>query len=249
LAFSGHKMYAPFGAGVLIGDRAILETRPPDDLGGGTVDFVTPVGFDLTGDFFRRENPGTPNAVGLLAMALAASALKETIGFDAIVSHEQDLLSAARPRFPEVNGLCVLEPLEYSAERKCAILSFVMEGVDHGLLAARLSYEFGIGVRHGHLCQFAYVARLLGLSAAEVDATRRAVLSGKREAMYGVVRASFGLGNRVGDVLRIAGGLQEIAATPERSGWYERNASGDWAPRDRSRLGAEEPAIERVFEF
>ena len=57
LAFSGHKMYAPYGGGVLIGDRAILTEAPPDELGGGTIDFATPMQYDLTHDAFRRENP------------------------------------------------------------------------------------------------------------------------------------------------------------------------------------------------
>jgi selenocysteine lyase/cysteine desulfurase len=120
---------------------------------------------------------------------------------------------------------------DYSAQRKCAIVSFVLEGHPHALLAARLSHEFGIGVRHGHLCQFAYLARLLGLSSAEVAAIRGEVLAGRREAMYGVVRASFGIGNRVEDVLRIGDALEEIAATPQRKQLYARNAAGEWMPK------------------
>ena len=108
------------------------------------------------------------------------------------------------------------------------------------MLAARLSHEFGIGVRHGHLCQFAYVARLLGLSPAEVAAIRGEVLAGHREAMYGVVRASFGIGNRVDDVLRIADALEEIAATPQRKQLYTRSAGGEWLPKGLPAIDAAE---------
>jgi selenocysteine lyase/cysteine desulfurase len=231
LAFPGHKMYAPYGAGVLVGDRKILGAAAPDDLGGGTVDFVTPTQFDLTADFFRRENPGTPNAVGAVAMAVAGVVLKDMVGFDAITQHEQELLDAACERWSTIPGLRVLCDLEYAAARKCAILSFVMEGIDHGLLAARLSHEFGVGVRHGHLCQFAYVAKLLGLSQQEIAAIRSRVLAGNRDAMYGVVRASFGIGNRAEEVLRIGDALEEIGGSPERNAQYVRDAAGQWMPR------------------
>jgi selenocysteine lyase/cysteine desulfurase len=231
LAFPGHKMYAPYGSGVLIGDRKILAASVSDDLGGGTVDFVTPAQFDLTADVFRRENPGTPNAVGAVAMAAAAVVLKDLIGFDAVARHEQELLDAASQRWPAIASLGVLCALDYSAARKCAILSFVMQGIDHGLLAARLSHEFGVGVRHGHLCQFAHVARLLGLSPREVAAIRGEVLSGNRDAMYGVVRASFGIGNRTAEVVRIGDALEEIGGTPERNARYFRDAAGQWQPR------------------
>jgi len=231
LAFSGHKMYAPYGAGMLVGRREILGTRPPDDLGGGTVDFVTPHSFDLSADDFRRENPGTPNAPGVVAIALAAAVLEELVGFAAIERHERELLETARRRLPAIDRLRVLGPADYDAARQCAVLSFVMDGVEHGLLAARLSHEFGIGVRQGHLCQFAHVARLLGLAPPLLHEIRRRVVAGQPEAMYGVVRASFGLHNTAEDVARIATALEEIAATPQRHQRYVRTAAGDWIPR------------------
>jgi selenocysteine lyase/cysteine desulfurase len=231
VAFAGHKMYAPLGAGVLLGDARLLSGTAPDEIGGGTVEFVTQAEYDLAPEPFRRENSGTPNAVGIVAMAVAGQVLKHKIGFAAVTQHEQDLLDAARQRFPRIDGLRVLGELDYSAKRKCAILSFAMEGHPHALLAARLSHEFGIGVRHGHLCQFAYVARLLGLSPAEVATIRGKVLAGHREAMYGVVRASFGIGNQVEDVLRIGDALKEIAATPQRNQRYTRNAAGEWTAK------------------
>jgi selenocysteine lyase/cysteine desulfurase len=140
-------------------------------------------------------------------------------------------LDAARERWSTIPGLRVLCDLGYAAARKCAILSFVMDGIDHGLLAARLSHEFGVGVRHGHLCQFAYVAKLLGLSQREIAAIRGEVLSGNRDAMYGVVRASFGIGNRAEEVVRIGDALEEIGRTPDRNAQYVRDAAGQWTPR------------------
>jgi len=232
LAFSGHKMYAPYGGGVLVGDRETLSKAQPDELGGGTIDFATALHYDLASDVFQRDNPGTPNVVGVVAMALAAMVLRDVSGFDAIIQHEQQLLDAARDSWTGIGGLNVLCELGYSTSKKCAILSFVMDGYDHGLLAARLSHEFGIGVRHGHLCQHAYVARLLGLTGSEIERIRTSVLGGNRAAMYGVVRVSLGVGNRVDDVVRIGNALGEIRSTPSRNNLYRRRSSGEWWPED-----------------
>ena len=109
----------------------------------------------------------------------------------------------------------------------------MLEGQDHALVAARLSYEFGIGVRHGHLCQFPFVARLLGLDETKVIAIRDRVLSGEKSAMYGVVRASFGLGNTVDDIERIGDALVAIAATGDTKEHYT-------VPLTRWQLAAEE---------
>ena len=80
------------------------------------------------------------------------------------------------------------------------------------------------------MCQFAYVARLLGLSAADIAAIRKEVLGGRREAMYGVVRASFGISNGTDDIQRIGDALEEIAATPQRKELYVRTSTGEWLP-------------------
>src|SRR5690606_40174920 len=76
VAFSGHKMYAPFGAGVLIGPRDVFLAGAPDVVGGGTVDLVTEDNVVWAG-LPDREEAGTPNAVGAVAMAAAARQLSE----------------------------------------------------------------------------------------------------------------------------------------------------------------------------
>ena len=77
-----------------------------------------------------------------------------------------------------------------------------MDDLPHALVAARLSAEFGIGVRHGCFCAHPYLVRLLGLSPTEIDRYRADVRRGDRTAIPGAVRASCGLSTTEADVDR-----------------------------------------------
>jgi hypothetical protein len=89
--------------------------------------------------------------------------------------------------------------------------------MDHALVAARLSAEWGIGVRHGCFCAHPYLVRLLGLSAADVDAYRRQVRAGDHRSMPGAVRASCGISSTEADVDTLLDAVAVIA-TGARSG-------------------------------
>lgn len=236
ISFSGHKMYAPFGGGVLIGRRETLETMVPDDIGGGSVDFVTPDSYDLANDLIKRLNAGTPNVIGIVSMALACEILRDQIGFNAVFEHEQALLNKAKEIMPQIKNLQTYCDLDFDANKKCAILTFNLKGVHPSLVAARLGHEFGIGVRQGAICQFSYVARLLGLGSEEVMAARRAVLSGQPELMFGIVRTSFGIENNIEDLDRLAEALIEIANTPEKNNDYFVNSNKELWPTGKPKI-------------
>lgn len=229
IAFAGHKMYAPFGCGVLVGRRDLMCNAEPDDIGGGNVQFGTSESYDLTTDPFRRMTAGTPNALGALAVALAGKELRKC-GFDAITAHEQDILERARSVFPALPGMHTYCDMGYDALRKCAVLPFNLKGIPADLVAARLGHEFGIGVRSGVMCQFGYVARLLGVRPEGVEAARREVLAGRSGGMYGLVRASFGLNNGPQDVDRLAAALRQIHDTPQAVDDYRVDEKGAWVP-------------------
>lgn len=233
ISFSGHKMYAPFGGGVLIGRRELLEGLPPDDVGGGNVDFVTADSYDLSRNYFKRATAGTPNVLGLVSMALSCIILKRKIGFPEIMRHEQQILDRLRNRFENMDGIRIYCDLDYDAYKKCSILTFNMDGMNHNLVAARLGHEYGIGVRQGAICQFSYVAKLLGLRPEDIGAARNAVHAGDFDRMYGIVRASFGLGNVPQDADRLADALIEIRDTPDRSKGYFLNRDGEYWPVDK----------------
>ncbi len=230
ILFSGHKMYAPYGGGVLIGRREILERMAPDDIGGGNVDFVTPDSYDLSKDFFKRVTAGTPNALGLVSMALSCVILKKQIGFECISDHEQAILNQAKEKLPSLASVQTYCDLDYDANKKCSILTFNVDDVHPNLVAARLGHEFGIGVRQGAICQFSYVAKLLGLDAGQVQQARQAVLAGDADHMFGIVRASFGLENEPQDVNRLMEALLEIVESPELAEKYYLNSDGEYWP-------------------
>lgn len=236
ISFSGHKMYAPFGGGVLIGRRDLLEKMVPDDIGGGSVDFVTHDSYDLAADLMKRSTAGTSNVIGLASIALACEILKNQTGFNAIIEHEQAILDRAGQIIPRIKNMETYCDLDYDAKKKCAILTFNLKGVHPALVAARLGHEFGIGVRQGAICQFLYVAKLLGLGIDDVLAARKATLSGQTDRMYGIVRASFGLENTVDDVDRFAEALIEIGSTPEKNNNYVVNSDGELWPKDKPKI-------------
>jgi selenocysteine lyase/cysteine desulfurase len=208
VAFSGHKLYAPFGAGVLVGPTATFADGDPFLAGGGAVDLV-----DLDEVWWteppEREEAGSPNVIGAVALEAALDELGR-LGWDTISAHEHALARRLRQGLAAIDGVRVLGPsLDTDT---LAIAAFVVQGVDHALVAARLSAEWGIGVRHGCFCAHPYLVRLLGLTPADVDAYREQVRAGDHRFMPGAVRASCGISSTESDVDTLLDAVSVIAA-------------------------------------
>lgn len=227
LAWSGHKMYAPFGSGVLVGPRDAFTEGDPFLAGGGAVDLV-----DLDEVFWTeppdREEAGSPNVLGAVAMRAAIEQL-EHIGWDAISGHDEVLGAQLRAGLAAIDGVRLLGPgLEMPT---LPLATFTIDGVAHALVAARLSAEHGIGVRHGCFCAHPYLLRLLGLSPEEVDRYRSAVLRGDKRDIPGAVRASAGISTSDGDIDRFLAAVAEIAAgTPAPVDYDQDEHTGDFWP-------------------
>jgi selenocysteine lyase/cysteine desulfurase len=227
VAWSGHKMYAPFGSGVLIGPRATFEEGDPFLAGGGAVDLV-----DLDEVVWTeppdREEAGSPNVVGAVAMGAAIDALG-AIGWDAVAAHDDELAAQLRGGLAEIDGVHLLGPSLHTPTLPLG--TFVVHGVPHALVAARLSAEHGIGVRHGCFCAHPYLLRLLGLSDDEVHRFRAAVLRRDKREIPGAVRASAGIGTAAADVDRLLAAVAEIAAGKPAPVAYEQDErTGDFWP-------------------
>ncbi|HTU38223.1 MAG TPA: aminotransferase class V-fold PLP-dependent enzyme [Acidimicrobiales bacterium] len=234
MAFSGHKLYAPFGAGALIGPRRTFETGDPFLAGGGAVDLV-----DLDEVIWteppEREEAGSPNVVGAVAFAAAMDEL-ERIGWDAIRAHEAVLAEQLLGGLRAIDGISVLGPRASAAAAGSdsdglAVATFIVEGVHHALVAARLSAEFGIGVRHGCFCAHPYLLRLLGVSHEGVEQARAAVRRGERGSIPGAVRASCGLGTTAEDVDALLDALRVVAhGDPAPVRYVQDSLTGDFWP-------------------
>jgi len=231
LALSGHKLYAPFGSGALIGPRALFETGDPFLAGGGAVDLVglDEVVWTAPPD---REEAGSPNVVGAVALHAAIDALAG-IGWDAIAAHERELAGRLHGGLSAIDGVRLLGPVgaEAPGAETLPIAPFVVEGMHHALVAARLSAEHGIAVRHGCFCAHPYVIRLLGMDDDAVDAYRKEVLGGDHRGIPGAVRASAGLGTSGADIDALVSAVADLAAgSPPPVPYVQDTATGDFLP-------------------
>jgi selenocysteine lyase/cysteine desulfurase len=227
VAWSGHKMYAPYGAGVLIGPRSAFADGDPFLAGGGAVDLVDLDEVTWT-EPPEREEAGSPNVIGAVALE-AAMAEFGRMGWSAIGRHDSLLAARLRSGLAAISGVRLLGPS--LATSTLPVATFVVDGVHHALVAARLSAEFAIGVRHGCFCAHPYLLRLLGLDSVQVAAYRQAVLSHDRRDIPGAVRASAGLSTSAADVERFLEAVASIASGGPGPVPYEQDPhTGDFWP-------------------
>jgi len=208
LVFSGHKMYAPFGTGVLIAPKKVFEKGAPDYSGGGTVELVTH-------DYIRWNSPpwkdeaGTPNVMGVVAIVASIKILQE-IGMDNIQTYESQLMEytiEGLKRIPDIELLSDTEDINNSV----SIIPFNMKEITHEMLANILSYEAGIAVRNGCFCAQPYLHKLLKIPNEEIE--RR--IADRTLPHPGVVRISFGLYNNYQEIDILLRILYKISSNKE----------------------------------
>lgn len=192
IAISGHKLYAPFGTGALIGPRDIFRCGIPEFIGGGTVISVSQQDVVLA-EPPDREEAGTPNVVGALALATSLDWLTN-IGMEALFAAETNLTTYVYRELSRIPGCVVYGPSPEQTKR-VGVISFNLEGLPHGLVAAILSHEYGIGVRHGCFCARPYVHHLLQLQSKDFREIRENIQSCRWDKLPGMVRISFGFYN------------------------------------------------------
>lgn len=153
LVFSGHKLYAPTGVGVLYGKREILDVLPPYQGGG---DMIETVSFERTtyAPLPNKFEAGTPNIAGVVGLAAAIDYVK-SIGLDRITAYEHELLAYATRRMSEVPGLRIVG----TAKDKSGVISFLIGGFAPLDIGTKLDAQ-GIAVRTGHHCCMPLMARL-----------------------------------------------------------------------------------------
>ena len=229
VALSAHKMYAPFGTGALIGPREIFLQGGPEYPGGGTVDVVTLDGVYWTG-MPERDEAGSPNVVGAVAMAAAAQALMRA-GMDNIGAHEESLIVYALEKMRLVPSLKIYGETDPArAGERVGVIPFNLEGYSQFLVAAILGYEGGIGVRSGCFCAHPYVVHLLGLSGDESATWQAQILGGDKSNMPGMVRISFGCYSNTDDIDRLIFMLERIGRGDYHGRYQQVRSSGEYLP-------------------
>ncbi|MFQ5398326.1 MAG: aminotransferase class V-fold PLP-dependent enzyme [Anaerolineae bacterium] len=229
VVLSAHKMYAPFGTGALIGPKEVFLQSAPEYRGGGTVDIVTLDEVHWAG-MPDRDEAGSPNVVGAVAMAVAAQVLMD-VGMDQVAAHEEELIAYALKQMSQVPGITIYGETDPArAGEKVGVIPFNLDGLSHFLVAAVLGYEGGIGVRSGCFCAHPYVVHLLHLNEEEAATWREQMLRGDKSNMPGMVRASFGCYNNTDDIDRLVEMLGRLARGDYRGEYQLRPATGEYVP-------------------
>ena len=222
VAFSGHKTYAPFGSGALVGRRDWLDAAPAYLAGGGAVQQVTVEETTWVAAPHRHEG-GSPNVLGAVALAAACDALAG-LPAEALAEHERALREHLVDGLGRLPGVRVLRIWPDSAE-PTGVVSFTLAGADPGLVAAYLSAEHGIGVRDGRFCAHPLLERL-GVPG-------------------GALRASVGVSSTLADVDRLLAALDAFLADGPQVAYAQ--VAGRWQPVDDPRplAGADTAAAVR----
>lgn len=160
-AFSGHKMYAPTGSGIVYGKAALLEKMNPFQGGG---DMIRSVTFEKTtyAELPNKMEAGTPAIASQIGLGAAIDYLN-SIGREQAAKHEAELLRYATERISAIEGVRIIG----TARKKASVLSFVIDGIHPHDIGTILDQE-GIAVRAGHHCAQPVMQRF------KVPATARA---------------------------------------------------------------------------
>jgi selenocysteine lyase/cysteine desulfurase len=216
VAFSGHKLYAPFGAGVLAGRADWLNDAAPYLRGGGATASVAS-NETVWAQGAARHEAGSPNVIGAIAIAAACAAFNTHR--EVIEAHEEALARQLRTGLAAVEGVTTYSIFGPEHER-VAVTTFTIDGLESSLVSAVLSAEYGIGVRDGKFCAHLLVDALLQDHRGD-------------DSFGTAVRASVGLANNAEHVTRLVGAIATLAAKGPAFE-YQRTSQG-WAAIDDPR--------------
>jgi selenocysteine lyase/cysteine desulfurase len=202
VAISGHKLYAPYGAGALIGRADWLADAAPYLLGGGATSTVTDTD-TIWKPLPDRHEAGSPNVLGVVALATACHALLSA-DREHLVEVEHTLTARLLQGLREIPGVTV-HTLFSEQSNVIGVGTFTVDGIAASLVAAALSAEHGIGVRDGAFCAQPLVRQLLGNAAC-----------GPSDGTGQAVRASVGLGTTAEHVERLITAVRSIASAGPR---------------------------------
>ena len=198
LAFSAHKIYAPFGLGILALPKKILDIAPVDP-GGGSIDMISDTNVIWAPPNIRHQT-GTWNITGIIATAESCNLIIKT-GWEKIIKHEKELVKYAAIELSKIPNLILYVPAEkYIKENRIGTFTFNINGIHHALLSSILENEYGIETRSGTICNHKLVRRWFKIDDKKQKEIESEIEKGNRLASYGIVRGSLGIHNTKKDI-------------------------------------------------
>jgi selenocysteine lyase/cysteine desulfurase len=208
VAFSGHKLYAPYGSGVLAGRADWLDEAEPYLVGGGAAVAVAAARPPVWATGAARHEGGSPNVIGAVAVAAACAALRRHA--DAVRTHERRLADRLRTGLAAIPGVRIHSIITRGRGlERVGVVAFTVAELDSSQVSGALSFAHGIGVRDGRFCAHPLTDHLL-TTAPQTSA----------------VRASIGLATAPEHVERLLAAVTAVAAQAERA----RRAGLTWRP-------------------
>ena len=210
---AGHKAYAPFGAGFIVGPRSVFDAAPPVVCGGGVAAQVTTDGTEWLSSPDRHQF-GTPNVGGAIALAEMLKLL-DAIGMDRIREHEMSLFTRMVEGLRSIGGIQLYGPSDLS--QRVGIIPFNVDGQSDMMTAAVLGEEYAVAVRNGRFCSHIHSDRLLE----------------NGEHHHGAVRASIGLYNNEDDVDAFLRAVEDVRHGRWQGTYHQQGGqlSGQWGGR------------------
>ena len=227
--FSGHKTYVPGAPGVVVCRKDILLAIEPEEVGGGMVEDVFVDNYLIKDYFPDREEAGTPNIPGAIGLATAIEIL-DRIGMDVIYEEEEILVNSALKRMLENPDMVIYGETDVYKCTRAGSISFNIKGMHHGLTAAVLNDYFNIAVRNECFCAHPYVKELILDDMLDaIEDMNQDEIESKYKLLAGMVRASFGIYNKMEDVDTLINALSEISNGKEKfSQLYHLDESGNY---------------------
>ncbi len=233
VVLSGHKIYTPGSPGVLVARKELFLGQEPEEVGGGIVSFVDTTRYEILPHLPEREEAGTPNLPGAIALG-ATLRLLQQLGMDLIAEDERRLTQYALDRISRIPRLHIYGSHRLEIAERIGVITFNLYDLPHGLVTAALNDYFGIAVRNECFCAQPFVRQLLGIADAEGRAPDSCLDTCSPREQPGMVRISLGLYNTTDDIDAAVEALTDLVRRPD---FYRQQyepvpgSRGDWRHR------------------
>lgn len=209
VVFSGHKMYAPFGGGAIVGNKKILDAFWPYQMGGGNFPYITNEGGVIRDKKEGAHEPGSPNFAGARAIHHAIKEF-EKIGLGRIAWYEHKLVEYAFNELQKIDKVKLYVKRNPKGTFDRSLITFNIQGFSPDMVANVLNNFYGIGVRAGSYCVYEFSRRINNITAEEDKKIAEKVRKGIKDEIPGSVRASFSIYNNIEDADRLILGVKEM---------------------------------------